>query len=77
MCIGLQGLKEHHFGGLGRVRVPLASPAKAFGVAHIEPVGRFIHGAMESLGIYEGLQEKHRMSKTLLPVPWQSFQAKR
>ena len=64
-----KGLRNTILGDWAVFAVPLASPAKAFGVAHIEPVGRFIHGAMESLGIYKGLQEKHRMSQNSAASP--------
>jgi len=63
---------------LGLGTVPLGGvAAKPLGFTYVQPVCRFIHGSLETLWIYEGLQEHQRMAKVLLPVPGQPFLAQR
>jgi hypothetical protein len=41
---------------------------KALGVAHIDPVGRFVDGSPEPPRVYKGLEQHDRMAENGLPI---------
>ena len=73
--VRLQGFEEDHLGCLRHGRVALMGPAKAFGVAHIQPVRSSVNRSVETLRVHEGLDQDDGMAKPLAPVTAQTFLA--
>ena len=50
---------------------------KALGVAHIDPVGRFVNGSGKPLRVHKGFEQHNRMAENCLPIGQQSLLAQR
>ena len=66
--LGGQGIHKDHLGGVGCGAIAVLGAPKAFGVAHVEPVGRVVQRSPKPGGINKGFQQEQRMSKALLPI---------